>query len=438
MSSIKKTVVFVMSLVMLFSASLMVAAEPIVIEYWHAFASGKVYDAIVEIVDGFNNSQDKIFVEHKYQGGYDALAAKVMQSIPAGTTPDVAILDWPYLAKFEPYNIFYPMDEYVEKSNLDISDFVAGLLECCYTRDGKLIALPFNRSTPIMYYNKDAFREVGLDPERGPQTWDEFYEYSLKLYKEENGEVVRYGSSMNFDAGWFLAAMIGQAGGKVVTDDGQASMIFADGTLQKSLEFWRSLRDSGTYRQPTTTSAESTMLQDFYNGKVGMIWQSTGTLTQALENVTFELGVDYLPRNVRRHVPTGGCSIVMFNTSPKDKLDAAWEFIEYATNTENAAKFSRATGYVTTRYSSTKTDVIQELWAEYPQYKRAFDQLEHAHTWEYSEYFADYCDPLDNTVELLIKEGNIDVREAMELIRYEAIRLFPGNTEANTQIIWHD
>ena len=428
----KRSIVLVAAVVMslLLSSAVSLAAEPIEIHFWHSMGAGPNGAAVKALVERFNAANGKnIVVIETYQGNYNDTSAKLMQSIAAGTNPEVCMLDRGLILQYAPYDVLADMLPYAERDGVDIDDFVPGLMEFSWL-DGELVSLPFNRSTPVFYYNKAAFAEVGLDPERPPQTWDELYEYAQKLTKvDENGEPVRYGISFVIDTGWFLCAMVGQQGGRTMNEARDKVMYLEDGTALEALRFWRMLADSGVYRIPATTNAGTVMMQEFYQGRIAMMFQSTGNMTQILKNTEgeFEVGVAFLPKKVQYEVPTGGANLVMLDNVSEEKKEAAWEFIKYATSPEEAAIWSVNTGYVPIRYSAVETETIQNLWAEYPQYKVAFEQLEYARdTWA-SEQWWEFNNMVNKVVSRLIQDRSITPEQALQEIADEAAWLFPGN-----------
>lgn len=418
-------------IVLTMGAALAQSAEPITINFWHSLGSGVNGEAIKAMVQRFNETNPyNIVVVETFQGNYNDASAKLQQSLAARTNPEVAMLDRALIPQYAPYGVLEDMLPYATRDNVDLDDFVEGLMAFSYF-DGKLLSLPFNRSTPVMYYNKDAFAEVGLDPERPPTTWEELFEYAAKLTKVENGQTVRYGFSMVIDAGWFLSAMVGQQGGIMINEAGDTVEFTRDGTGLEALKFWRKLADSGYYRIPATTNAGTVMIQEFYQGKIAMMYASTGDLGAILRNTEgeglFDLGVAFLPKNKQHEVPTGGANLVMLANVPKEKKEAAWEFIKFATSAQETAQFSLTTGYLPTRKSAVESDMIQSLWRDHPQYKVAFDQLQYAIDTTKSPYFWEFNSMMNQIISSLIQDRSITPEEAIARMEAEAARLFPGN-----------
>jgi sn-glycerol 3-phosphate transport system substrate-binding protein len=137
----------------------------------------------------------------------------------------------------------------------------------------KIISLPFNRSTPLFYYNKDQLKAAGLS-EKGPQTWEELESFARKLTIK--GE--RWGFSCPIDI-WFYLGMVFQNGGQILSADGKHSG-FNNEIGTKPIYFWRKMIDEGIMKMPPGKEYNSweVAMQDFLNGKTSMIMTSTGYL----------------------------------------------------------------------------------------------------------------------------------------------------------------
>ena len=141
------------------------------------------------------------------------LAAKLQTAVTSGEAPHIAQLEMGRTKMFADYGVLQDMTEPAREAGLDPEMFYDGLMDCCDWGEG-LYALPFNRSTPMFYYNKDMFEEAGLDPETPPQTWDELREYASKLSIPNQ----RWGFEMPIDA-WFYEAFIMQGDGRILNED---------------------------------------------------------------------------------------------------------------------------------------------------------------------------------------------------------------------------
>lgn len=407
------------------------ADETITINFWHSMKSGTNFEAVKTMVQEFNDTNTQnIVVKQTPQGDYNECSAKLQQAIAAKNAPEVCMLDRGLIPQYAPLNVLEDMKPYCDKDNVDLDDFVEGLMVFSYV-DDKLVSLPFNRSTPIFYWNKNAFEEAGLDPDTPPTTYDELMEYAKKLTKEENGKTTQYGFSMTVDAGWFLMGMVQQQGKRMLSEDGETVLFTEDGSGLKAMQYWKDLVDSGYYQIPATTDAGVTLLENFYQEKVAMMYASTGDLTAVIENTEgagkFDVGTGYMMKFDTQSCPTGGANIVMLADKTDEQKAAAWEFMKFATSTDQAAKWSAATGYVPTRQSAVETDAIKTLWQEHPQYKVAFEQLQYANDTCYSPYFWEYNSMMNKIISTMVQDNKITAEEAIKQMEDEAALLFPGN-----------
>lgn len=147
--------------------------------FWSSM-SGGMGETLDKIVSDYNASQDAVHVTVEFQGNYYDMAAKLQAAVTSGEIPHVAQLEMGRTKMFADYGVLQDMTDLAAESGLDLSMFYPGLMNSCDWGEG-VYALPFNRSTPMFYYNKDMFTEVGLDPEDPPETWDELQEYAAKL-----------------------------------------------------------------------------------------------------------------------------------------------------------------------------------------------------------------------------------------------------------------
>ena len=174
------------------------ATGPVTIEFWHSEA-GSNADTLNRLVDRFNASQNDVRVHASFQGTYQEAAAKLIASLGTGQVP--AVLGDGTAQMIIDSGAVTPIQDFVDRDGYDLSDLDPKGLQY-YTYQGKLWAMPFAMDTSLLYYNKVAFREVGLDPEKPPQDLEEVRQYSEKLLKRDaSGNVVRSGIALDI-ANW--------------------------------------------------------------------------------------------------------------------------------------------------------------------------------------------------------------------------------------------
>jgi sn-glycerol 3-phosphate transport system substrate-binding protein len=150
-------------------------AGAVTLTFWYPVDVG---GGLAKVVDGmvrdFNSEHPDIQVTPVYSGSYDVTLQKLQAGTLAGTMPDVAVTELSALTVLAALGAAQPLDELVaaEGGRTFLDRFWPSMLTNT-VYGGKTYGIPFQRSTPVMYYNKEAFREVGLDPEKPPVTWDD-------------------------------------------------------------------------------------------------------------------------------------------------------------------------------------------------------------------------------------------------------------------------
>ena len=239
--------------------------------------------------------------------------------------------------------------------------------------NNKLYAIPYLRSTPILYINTTMLKSAGLDPS-GPKNWTELETYCRALTKDESVGMT-YPVNILMTEG-FLA----QAGGAMLTADNKSSNVNT-AEMKKGLEFLKKMNDEGIIRVVTGTEGSDKSKIDFKNQKSAMFFASTAHLTynlQVAKESGFEINTAFMPGDKSYGVPTGACNMVMTSGLTKEKQDAAWKFIKFMTDKERTAKASKNTGYLPTRVSAINSEEIQNLYKQQSQFKVAVDQLEYS------------------------------------------------------------
>ena len=239
--------------------------------------------------------------------------------------------------------------------------------------EGQTWGVPFQRSTIVAYYNKDMFREAGLDPEKAPTTWDEMVEMGKALTDEDTHGLMIPSTGYPY---WMFQALAIQNGKEVMSDDGLTTH-FDDPAVVETLEFWKSLSTEHGI-MPEGTVEWGTLRQAVLEGQTAMMWHSTGNLTAVKNNATFDFGVAMLPANERLGSPTGGGNFYIFKDSTDEEKEAAMKLIKFMTSPEKAAEWSIATGYMGVSPAAYETEALKAYTAAFPPALVARDQLEHA------------------------------------------------------------
>jgi sn-glycerol 3-phosphate transport system substrate-binding protein len=344
---------------------------------------GPLTTLIDTICADFNRENPNIIVKPVYTGNYDDTVVKIQTAIQGRNPPDFFINLATQRFSMAASKAAIPLDDLIAADGpagkAYIDDFLVGFMEDSWV-DGKIYSIPFQRSTMVFFYNKDAFAEVGLDPEKPPASWTQLVEYAQKLTKRDNsGNILRYGVGTALNSGsaqWGFTgfALQNSADGRNLMSEDGKQVYFDTPENVEALQFWLDLQNKYDVMQKGIVQWTDLPGQ-FLNGQVAMIYHTTGNLTNINNNAKFKFGVAFLPGSKRMGAPTGGGNFYISEGISKERQEAAWKFIKFATTPDRAAQWSVDTGYVATRTSALETSIMKDYYAMVPQARVAFDQI---------------------------------------------------------------
>ena len=179
------------------------AQAPARVVFWHAMGGNLGETVVRAFVNTFNASRKDIQVEAQFQGTYDDLINKLRASLQSSAVPALAqVYDIGTRFMIDSRGIA-PMQEFIDRDRFDLTAFEPNIL--AYYRVGnRLYSMPFNTSTAILYYNKDMYKQAGLNPGRPPRTFEEIEAYAKRLV--ESG-TTRSGITLSI-YGWFFEQLL--------------------------------------------------------------------------------------------------------------------------------------------------------------------------------------------------------------------------------------
>ncbi|MCE1236067.1 MAG: ABC transporter substrate-binding protein [Hyphomicrobiales bacterium] len=355
------------------------SAETKITFYYPVAVGGPVTKIVDGMVAGFEKEHPDVKVEAVYAGSYQDTIAKILTAVKGGAAPNVAVALSTDMFTLIDEDAIVPFDEVAGK---DAKAWFAGFYPSFMANSqtgGKTWGIPFQRSTVVMYWNKAAFKEAGLDPEKVPATWAEMREAAKKLTKRDaSGNVERWGieiPSSGFPY-WLFQGFTTENGAILMNEEG-TKVAFDTPAVVDALQYWIDLSVKDKVH-PAGIVEWGTTPKDFLEGKTAMMWQTTGNLTNVRKNAKFDFGVAMLPAEKRRGSPTGGGNFYLFKGQSAEQQKAVVEFVKWMTTPERTAEWSIATGYVATQPAAWATDKMKAYVADFPQAAVARDQLEHA------------------------------------------------------------
>ena len=346
------------------------------ISFWHSMG-GVNGQAIDTLVQKFNDENEYgITVEAEYQGSYDDALNK-LKSAQIGNMGADLVQVYEIGTRFMiESGWIVPMQSMVNADEYDTSVLEPNLA-AYYTINDMLYSMPFNSSTPLMYYNKDMFDAAGIT--EIPDSLESIAQIGDKLLDSGAQEVMSLGIY-----GWFFEQFIGKQGleyannGNGRTEAATAVAFDENGAAANILNEWKNLYDLGY--APNVGKGGDAGLADFSAGKSAITLGSTASLKQILQDVDgkFEVGTAYFPKvksSDEGGVSIGGASLWALDNNDPKKLRATWEFVKFLISPESQAFWNAETGYFPVNVDAHDEDVFKENIEKYPQFETAIDQL---------------------------------------------------------------
>ncbi len=364
------------------------AAADVELSMYYPVAVGGPLTKIVDgMVADFEAANPDVKVNAIYAGNYNDARIKALAALKAGEPAQLSVMFSIDIYELIEQDAIVAFDDIVEteEERAWLESFYPALMGNGRTQ-GKTWGIPFQRSTIVMYYNKDAFREAGLDPEKAPASWDELASMGKKLVKlDGSGNVERWGAMIPSTGYpyWMFGALTMQNDQVLMNGDGNETYFDAPATIE-ALDFWRALGSEHKI-MPEGTIEWGTLRQNFLEGKTAIMWHSTGNLTAVKSKAGFDFGVAMLPASKRRGTPTGGGNFYIFKQTSPEERNAALRLIRFLTAAERTAEWSMKTGYIGTRPDAYETKALKGYVKDFPPAAVARDQLEFA-TAELSTY----------------------------------------------------
>ncbi|MER2180280.1 MAG: ABC transporter substrate-binding protein [Carnobacterium inhibens] len=345
------------------------------ITFWHAMG-GEAGVALEEIVADFNEENDKsITVTSEFQGTYDDTITKLKSASLGNMGADLVQIYEIGSRYMMDSDFIIPMQEFVDNEGYDLSQIEPNIA-AYYTVDDSLYSMPFNSSTPVVYYNKDMFENAGI--ENAPETLAEIGEMQEALTTDGGADMA---ISLQI-YGWFIEQFTSKQGLEFVNNgngrDAAATEVeFVNNeAMVNILTEWNELYESGAAPNVGRQGGQP----EFVAGQSAMTIGSTASLKTILNEVAgeFEVGTAYLPaisETDEGGVSIGGASLWALDNEDPEKAQAVWEFTKYMISPEVQAEWNKATGYFPITTAAHEEEVFKNNIAGFPQFQTAIDQL---------------------------------------------------------------
>ena len=327
-------------------------AAPVEIQFWHAMES-ELGDRVNEIARQFNASQSEYKIVPVFKGTYDQTLAAGIAAYRSGDAPAILqVYEVGTATMMQAKKAIVPVYDVMKNAGVPFDEKAFVPTVASYYSDAKtghLVSMPFNSSTPLLYYNRDAFKKAGLDPDTPPKTWPEVAADAARLKAS--------GMSCGFTTGWQGWIQIENYsawhGAPIATRnngfDGTDAVLEINKPLQVAhIAFLQKMAKDGTF---TYVGRKDEATAKFYSGDCGIMMGSSGALANVQQYAKFKYGTGMMPydpsvKGAPQNAIIGGASLwVLAGKSPEVYKGVA-KFLAYLNTPAVAAKWHEDTGYL--------------------------------------------------------------------------------------------
>jgi sn-glycerol 3-phosphate transport system substrate-binding protein len=329
-----------------------VAAEPIELQWWHAMTAVNG-ERINKIAADFNASQADYKVTPVFKGSYAETMTGAIAAYRAGNPPDIVQVfevgtATMMAAKGAIKPVYQLMADAGEKFDPDA--YLPAVTAYYSTADGKMLSFPFNSSTPVVYWNKEAFQKAGLDPDKPPVTWPDTFDYAKRLRAAGGmpcgltAAWVSWTQIENFSA-WHNLPLATKANGLEGPD---AVLEFNNPTVVRHIA---NLTEAQKDKSFDYGGRESQPEPKFISGECGMIQTSSAAYGTVKAGVKFPFGMTELPfyRDVSgapQNSIIGGASLWVMGGKKPAQYKGIAKFFTYLSSVPVQEKWHEDTGYL--------------------------------------------------------------------------------------------
>ncbi len=320
--------------------------------WWHAMG-GALGEKTEAIAEGFNASQDAFTVTPVYKGNYTETMTAAIAGFRAGEAPHIVqVFEVGTATMMGAQGAIYPVYELMTDAGQDFDPdaFLPSVVGYYTDTNGNMLSMPFNSSTPILYYNREIFEEAGLDPDSPPTTWAELEAAARQILDAGAAEC-------GFTTGWqswvqlenFSALhnvpFATQANGFGGLD---TELAFNSDLHVRHIDNMKNWADDGVFQYGGRRSDSAPL---FYAGDCAMYMNSSAARAGVMANTTFDVGMTMLPvyddvDGAPQNSIIGGATLWVLRGGEPEEYEGVAEFFSYLSQPDVQAQWHQETGYL--------------------------------------------------------------------------------------------
>ncbi|MDQ2138955.1 sn-glycerol-3-phosphate ABC transporter substrate-binding protein UgpB [Alcaligenaceae bacterium A4P071] len=321
------------------------------IQWWHSM-EGALGERVNELANEFNKSQSDYQIKPVYKGNYGESMNAGIAAFRAGNAPDILqVFEVGTATMMNAKGAIKPVQQMSEEAGdpIDPKAFIGAVAGYYSAADGKLVSMPFNSSTVVFYYNKDAFTKAGLDAEKPPKTWEELgaAAQKLKAAGQECGYTTSWPSWTQLEtfSSWHNVPYATKDNGFGGLD---ARLAITSDLHVRHMENLAKMGKEGMFMYGGRGDEPNSL---FISGKCAMITGSSGLRANISKNAKFAFGTSTVPyyadvKGAPQNTIIGGASLWVFANKSPEVYKGVTKFFKFLSSPEIAARWHQQTGYV--------------------------------------------------------------------------------------------
>ena len=354
---------------------------PVEIIFWHSMTAANA-ETLTKLVEQFNAAQGSVQVRAVFQGTYTEARTKYLAALRGGGLPDLVQLEDTTTRLMIDSGSVAAAQDCIDAEAYSLDDYLERVI-AYWTVEGRLWAMPFNVSAPLLFYNSTAFQKAGLDPNRPPMTLEDVRTSSRAIVASG---AARYGVAFELSSS-YLEHWFAMAGQPFVNNDngraGRATEVRFNSDLGRSLFAWlKQMVDERLALNVGRNPSDIDHLIAIGSRDAAMTISTSASLRSVMNvlqsgqfpDVT--PGVGPMPGPAGEGgVLVGGAALWTISRSAPEKQEAARRFARWLTEPTQQAVWHAGSGYIPIRKSAAQLPVVRDLWAKEPEFKLAYDEL---------------------------------------------------------------
>lgn len=345
-------------------------AAPIEITWWHSMG-GALGNQVAKLADEFNASQTEYAVKPVYKGQYDQSLTEAIAAFRTHQQPDILqVYEVGTGTMLAAKTAVVPVYKLMKDVGADFSadQFLPSIRGYYSDKQGQLLSMPFNTSTPVLYYNKEIFEKAGI--KEPPATWAQLEEDARKIKDSgaaKCGYTTGWQSWVNIEnyAAWNNLPFASNDDG---FGDGETKLLINTKPFVQHIARLGKMAKDGTFTYGGRSDAATPL---FVSGDCAMMTQSSGNIVPFTDSAKFKVGVAMMPYNSDvvkepQNSILGGATLWVLSGNPKNHYKGIAEFLAFLAKPKQQAQWSQATGYVPVTQAAFELNKKEGYYEKYP------------------------------------------------------------------------